>query len=157
MKEKHEGNFKKAIGPFSGISIVAGMVIGSGIYYLGSYVLERTGMSLGWSLVAWLIGGLITIISGLCFAELGAFQVRGLAAGHQNDIIATDILGKMLRQCGAHHPAGAVALHGMAHLFGSGQPDTGIPQPVFGHVQNTVRVHIAFAPAVYPVELPVFI
>ena len=70
MKEKHEGNFKKAIGPFSGISIVAGMVIGSGIYYLGSYVLERTGMSLGWSLVAWLIGGLITIISGLCFATV---------------------------------------------------------------------------------------
>ena len=71
-KEKHEGSFKRAIGPFSGISIVAGMVIGSGVYYLGSYVLERTGMSLGWSLVAWIVGGLITIISGLCFAELGA-------------------------------------------------------------------------------------
>ena len=47
-KKNHEGSFKKAIGPFSGISIVAGMVIGSGVYYLGSYVLERTGMSLGW-------------------------------------------------------------------------------------------------------------
>ena len=70
--KQHEGSFKKAIGPFSGISIVAGMVIGSGIYYLGSYVLERTGMSMGWSLVAWIIGGIITIISGLCFAELGA-------------------------------------------------------------------------------------
>ncbi len=70
--EKKQGSFKKAIGPFSGISIVAGMVIGSGIYYLGSYVLDRTGMSLGWSLVAWLVGGLITLISGLCFAELGA-------------------------------------------------------------------------------------
>ena len=43
-KKNHEGSFKKAIGPFSGISIVAGMVIGSGVYYLGSYVLERTGM-----------------------------------------------------------------------------------------------------------------
>lgn len=71
-KQTHEGSFKKAIGPFSGISIVAGMVIGSGIYYLGSYVLERTGMSMGWSLVAWLVGGIITLISGLCFAELGA-------------------------------------------------------------------------------------
>ena len=70
--QNHEGSFKKAIGPFSGISIVAGMVIGSGVYYLGSYVLERTGMNLGWSLVAWIVGGLITIISGLCFAELGA-------------------------------------------------------------------------------------
>ena len=87
MKEKHEGNFKKAIGPFSGISIVAGMVIGSGIYYLGSYVLERTGMSLGWSLVAWLIGGLITIISGLCFAELGAsMPVAGGQTVYLNDM-----------------------------------------------------------------------
>lgn len=87
MKEKHEGNFKKAIGPFSGISIVAGMVLGSGIYYLGSYVLERTGMSLGWSLVAWLIGGLITIISGLCFAELGAsMPVAGGQTVYLNDM-----------------------------------------------------------------------
>ena len=87
MKEKHEGNFKKAIGPFSGISIVAGMVIGSGIYYLGSYVLERTGMSLGWSLVAWLIGGLITIISGLCFAFLGAsMPVAGGQTVYLNDM-----------------------------------------------------------------------
>lgn len=72
MDNKEQGNFKKAIGPFSGISIVAGMVIGSGIYYLGSYVLERTGFSMGWSLVAWIVGGLITIVGGLCFAELGA-------------------------------------------------------------------------------------
>ena len=70
--QHHEGSFKKSIGPFSGISIVAGMVIGSGVYYLGSYVLERTGMSMGWSIVAWIIGGLITIVGGLCFAELGA-------------------------------------------------------------------------------------
>lgn len=71
-KQKNEGNFKKAIGPFSGMSIVAGMVIGSGIYYLGSYVLGRTGLSMGWSIVAWIVGGLITIVGGLCFAELGA-------------------------------------------------------------------------------------
>lgn len=87
MSEKHQGGFKKAIGPFSGISIVAGMVIGSGIYYLGSYVLERTGMSMGWSLVAWLVGGLITIISGLCFAELGASKpVAGGQTVYLNDI-----------------------------------------------------------------------
>ena len=70
--QKNEGSFKKMIGPFSGMSIVAGMVIGSGIYYLGSYVLERTGLSMGWSIVAWIVGGFITIVGGLCFAELGA-------------------------------------------------------------------------------------
>ena len=52
------------------------MVIGSGVYYLGSYVLERTGLSMGWSLVAWIVGGFITIVGGLCFAELGSKYAR---------------------------------------------------------------------------------
>ena len=63
---------RKELGLFSGVSLVAGMTIGSGIYYLGSYVLERTNMSMGMALVCWLVGGLISIMGGLCFAELGA-------------------------------------------------------------------------------------
>ena len=38
---------KKEIGVFGGISIIGGIMIGSGIFYLGSYVLQRTGMSMG--------------------------------------------------------------------------------------------------------------
>lgn len=67
-----EGNFKKSIGVFGGISIVAGIMIGSGIYFVGSFVLERTNFSAGWSIIAWIVGGLVTIAAGLCFAELGA-------------------------------------------------------------------------------------
>ena len=66
------GKLRKELGLFSGVSLVAGMTIGSGIYYLGSYVLERTNMSMGMALVCWLVGGLISIMGGLCFAELGA-------------------------------------------------------------------------------------
>lgn len=66
------GGFHKEIGLFGGISLVAGMTIGSGIYYLGSYVMERMHMSMGLSLVCWLAGGLVSILGGLCFAELGA-------------------------------------------------------------------------------------
>ena len=66
------GNFKKVIGLFGGISLVAGMTIGSGVYYLGSYVLERTGMHMGTALLCWIVGGIISILGGLCFAELGA-------------------------------------------------------------------------------------
>lgn len=51
------GRLKKELGLFSGVSLVAGMTIGSGIYYLGSYVLERTNMSMGMALICWLIGG----------------------------------------------------------------------------------------------------
>lgn len=72
QKTKTGGHLKKELGVFSGVSLVAGMTIGSGIYYLGSYVLERTNMSMGMALVCWLIGGVVSILGGLCFAELGA-------------------------------------------------------------------------------------
>lgn len=72
MEEKKGGQFKKVIGLFGGISLVAGMTIGSGVYYLGSYVLERTDFSFGLALLCWVIGGVISMLGGLCFAELGA-------------------------------------------------------------------------------------
>ena len=34
--------FKREIGVFGGVSIIGGIMIGSGIFYLGSYVLQRT-------------------------------------------------------------------------------------------------------------------
>ncbi|AXE37562.1 APC family permease [Acidipropionibacterium virtanenii] len=64
--------FKKAIGLFSGISLICGMIIGSGIFYSGSFVLERTHMSYGLALICWFIGGLLALLGSLCFAELGA-------------------------------------------------------------------------------------
>ena len=66
------GGFKKEIGVFGGMSIIGGIMIGSGIFYLGSYVLERTEMSMGLALICWIVGGLVSILGGLCFAELGA-------------------------------------------------------------------------------------
>lgn len=69
---KGSSGFKKEIGLFGGISLVAGMTIGSGIYYLGSYVLQRADMSIGMALLCWIIGGIVSILGGLCFAELGA-------------------------------------------------------------------------------------
>ena len=61
---------------FGGISVLAGIMIGSGIFYIGAIVLERSGMSLGLALLVWLIGGLVTLMSGICFAELGAMIPR---------------------------------------------------------------------------------
>jgi basic amino acid/polyamine antiporter, APA family len=64
-------NLKKEIGLFGGISILAGIMIGSGIFVFGSLILVRVGYALGLSLLAWLIGGIITLFSGLTYAELG--------------------------------------------------------------------------------------
>ncbi len=64
--------FKREISLFGGVSILGGIMIGGGIFYLGSYVLQRTGFSLGLALVAWIVGGLVSMLGGICFAELGA-------------------------------------------------------------------------------------
>ncbi len=76
MKEeqKKDSELKQSIGVFGGSSILIGIMIGSGIFYIGSYVLERSNMSMGLALLAWLIGGLVTLLGSLCFAELGAMN-----------------------------------------------------------------------------------
>lgn len=70
----NEGNavFRREIGVFGGVSIIGGIMVGSGIFYLGSYVLMRTNMSMGLALLCWVIGGIVSMLGGLCFAELGA-------------------------------------------------------------------------------------
>lgn len=70
--EPVKSEFKQEIGVFGGASIIGGIMIGSGIFYLGSYVLMRTGMSMGLALLCWVIGGIVSLLGGLCFAELGA-------------------------------------------------------------------------------------
>ena len=50
------GEFKKEISVFGGVSIVAGIMIGSGIFYLGSYVLQRANYDTGVALLCWLVG-----------------------------------------------------------------------------------------------------
>ena len=68
--------FSRDVSLFGGISILAGIMIGSGVFYLGSYVLIRSGMSIGLALLVWIIGGLVTLLSGLCYAELGTMMPK---------------------------------------------------------------------------------
>ncbi|MDY0294893.1 MAG: amino acid permease [Acholeplasmataceae bacterium] len=61
----------KIINVWSGVSILAGIMIGSGIFFLGFQILDRSYQSLPLSILAWIVGGLITLFSGLSYAELG--------------------------------------------------------------------------------------
>jgi APA family basic amino acid/polyamine antiporter len=72
LAQEKDTGFKKEISLFGGVSILGGIMVGSGIFYLGSYVLMRTGMSLGLALLSWILGGLISLLGGICYAELGA-------------------------------------------------------------------------------------
>ena len=69
-------------------------------------------------------------------AQLPAFQLGGHAPGHEDQVVAADIVIQMLVNSGLHHAAGAVALHGVADLFGSGQPLDRPQLPVFAQLQQ---------------------
>ena len=59
---------KKQYGLAVGIAMVVGIVIGSGVFLKAGKVLALTGGKLWVSLLAWLVGGLIMVTSGYCFA-----------------------------------------------------------------------------------------
>lgn len=67
---------RREIGVFGGISVIGGIMIGSGIFYIGAYVLMRVEMNIGLALLCWLIGGIISLMGGLCYAELGAMMPK---------------------------------------------------------------------------------
>ena len=69
---QNEFTREKSLNLWSGMSLLAGIMIGSGIFFLGGQILGRIGNSLPLSLLAWFVGGIITLFSGLSYAELGS-------------------------------------------------------------------------------------
>lgn len=62
------GNIKKQYGIWTGIAMVVGIVIGSGVFFKAGKVLKYAGGDLKVSLLAWTVGGLIMISSAFAFA-----------------------------------------------------------------------------------------
>jgi amino acid transporter len=59
------------------VAIIVGIVIGAGIFKAPSLVAGMVG-SEGWMLAAWALGGLVSLIGALCYAELAtAFPHAG--------------------------------------------------------------------------------
>ena len=65
-----EINLEKKYGLWTAISMVIGIVIGSGVFFKAELILNKTGGNLSLGILAWLIGGLIMVICAYVFATL---------------------------------------------------------------------------------------
>lgn len=72
-KTKDTIQLQKRMGLFSGVALIVGTMIGSGIFVSPSGLLVRTG-SVGVSFIIWLACGLLSLLGALAYAELGTMN-----------------------------------------------------------------------------------
>lgn len=71
MNKNERGEFRRVLGPWSAGALVAGSIIGAGIFIFVSGVAERLP-SYAWILTAWTVGAAVASCGALCLAELAA-------------------------------------------------------------------------------------
>jgi len=62
---------RPALSVFDAVMITVGIVIGAGIFKTPSMVAGVTG-SVDWMLIAWVLGGVLSLVGALCYAELAS-------------------------------------------------------------------------------------
>lgn len=74
---EQKASFKQSLGLFDSTMIVAGSMIGSGIFIVSADITRNVG-SAGWLIAVWLITGFMTIVAAVSYGELsGMFPKAG--------------------------------------------------------------------------------
>src|SRR5260221_5923740 len=70
-----EGKFVQGLGLLDSTMIVAGSMIGSGIFIVSADIARQVG-SPGWLLVVWVVTGVLTLMASLSYGELAAMMPK---------------------------------------------------------------------------------
>lgn len=73
--DEKSGGFVRALGLFDSTMVVAGSMIGSGIFIVSADIARQVGSS-GWLLVAWIVTGLLTVAAALSYGELAGMMPK---------------------------------------------------------------------------------
>jgi APA family basic amino acid/polyamine antiporter len=73
--ESRNGGFIKGLGLLDSTMLVAGSMIGSGIFIVSADIARQVG-SPGWLLVVWIVTGLLTVMAALSYGELAAMMPK---------------------------------------------------------------------------------
>lgn len=74
-KNKPTGKLSRNVTLLQGISLIVGVMIGSGIFVTPRYVLLHSG-SVGLTLIVWISSGVLAMFGALCYCELGTMIQR---------------------------------------------------------------------------------
>src|ERR1700730_5042129 len=73
--EPNDSKFIRGLGLLDSTMLVAGSMIGSGIFIVSSIIARQVGAP-GWLLVVWLVTGLLTLMAALSYGELAAMMPK---------------------------------------------------------------------------------
>src|SRR5215468_2779248 len=75
LEQQSREGFIRGLGLLDSTMIVAGSMIGSGIFIVSADISRQVG-SPGWLLLAWLVTGALTVVGALSYGELAAMMPR---------------------------------------------------------------------------------
>jgi len=73
--ENHPSELKRSLGLIDSTMIVAGSMIGSGIFIVTPEIARNVGGG-GWVMLAWIIAGIVTIVAALSYGELAGMMPK---------------------------------------------------------------------------------